>query len=58
MANEYYIPAGIIPNDTGEAETANQFFITAGIVPDDAAGAPPATSIPVIMNFYRQLRMR
>ena len=44
MANEYYISAGLVPNDSGEAMTANTFYIAAGLVPDDVASEPePST---------------
>lgn len=51
MANEYYISAGIVPNDTGESESANQYFITAGLIPDDTEEAPPTEYIPRIIIF-------
>lgn len=55
--NVFYISAGIVPNDTGEAENSNEFFMASGLVPDDAdGGPPPETSIPVFMNHYRNLR--
>jgi len=48
--NVIYIAAGIIPNDTGEAENSNEIFIAAGLIPDDTAAEPP-TFIPQIIIF-------
>ena len=40
MANEFYISAGLIPNDEGETSTASTFYISAGLVPDDLETTP------------------
>lgn len=49
MANEYYISAGLIPNDEGETSTANTFYISAGLVPDDLE-VTGSTLLPILMN--------
>jgi len=37
MANEYYITAGLPPNDTDQANTANTYYISAGLIDEDVA---------------------
>lgn len=37
MANEFYISAGLIPDDSGDSMAANTFYVSAGLVPDDVA---------------------
>ena len=39
MANEYYISAGLIPNDNDPGDNPNTFHISAGLVPDDTAAS-------------------
>jgi hypothetical protein len=46
MANEFYISAGLVPNDSGETNAANTFYISAGLVPDDLEEEPPAGTWP------------
>ena len=54
MANEYYISAGIPPNDDGKAGTvANTFYISAGLVPDDEAVAGGIDSRIVLLTMYQ-----
>ena len=43
MANEFYISAGLPPNDSGETTAANTFYISAGLVPDDAGPSASLT---------------
>jgi hypothetical protein len=47
--NVIYIAAGIIPNDTGEAENSNEIFIAAGLIPDDAAAGEGVSPGPGLM---------
>lgn len=55
MANDYYISAGLAPNDTDESNTANTNYTSAGITPDDIVSAPstfiPKTSISQVFKF-------
>lgn len=43
--NKIHIAAGIIPNDTGEAESSNQFFIASGLIPTDKSVGPEVVYI-------------
>lgn len=40
MANEFYISAGLIPDDSGDTMAANTFYISAGLVPNDEEETP------------------
>jgi hypothetical protein len=45
MANEFYISAGLPPNDNDPGDNPNTFHISAGLVPDDEA-VPAARPLP------------
>jgi len=47
MANEYYITAGLPPNDTDQANTANTYYISAGLIDEDVASGAARRVITV-----------
>ena len=55
MANEFYISAGLIPNDSGETNAANTFYISAGLVPDDLETGGLTESIAGTIIFSADL---
>ena len=50
MANEYYISAGLPPNDTDQSNTANSNYISAGLIDEDVATAGGSSNSIIIIT--------